>query len=64
MVARGSRVSCREGERRGEGFVKERRNSSDWQMKSVHSSKAAPYRQPVKQSQALNGGQDNGVAHY
>lgn len=64
MVAWGSRVSCREGERRGEGFAKKRRNSSDWQMKSVHSSEAAPYRQPVKQSQALNGGQDNGVANY
>lgn len=64
MVVQGSQVSRREGERRGEGFVKKRRNSSDWQMKSVHSSKAAPYRQPVKQSQALNGGQDNGGAQY
>lgn len=50
--------------RRGKGFVKKSRNSSGWQMKSVHSSKAAPYRQPAEQSQGLNEGQDNGGAQY
>lgn len=65
MVVRGSQVSSRGGGGgRGEGFVKKSRNSSGWQMKSVHSSKAAPYRQPVEQSQALNEGQDNGGTQY
>lgn len=67
MVMWGSQVSSRAGvggTGRGEGFVKKSRISSGWQMKSVHSSKAAPYRQPVEQSQALNEGQDNGGAQY
>lgn len=66
MVAQRSQVSSK-----GEGgwaglraFVNKGRNSSGWQMKSVHSSKAAPYRQPVEHSQALNEGQDNGGAQY
>lgn len=58
---RGAAGSAAE-ERRGEGFVRKSRNSSGWQMKSVHSSKAAPYRQPVEQRQALNEGRDNGGA--
>ncbi|KAK5867657.1 hypothetical protein PBY51_012126 [Eleginops maclovinus] len=62
MVVRGSQVSGRGG--RGEGFVKKRRNSSGWQMKSVHSFKAAPYRRPAEQSQALNEGHDNGGAWH
>lgn len=62
LVVWGSQVSSGAG--RGEGFVKKSRNSSGWQMKSVHSSKAAPYRQPVEQSQAVNEGQDNGGALY
>lgn len=69
MVVRGSQVSGSGGGGGGggwwgEGFVKKGRNSSGWQMKSVHSSKAAPYRQPVEQSQALNEGRDNGGAQY
>lgn len=31
-------------------------------MKSVHSFKAAPHRQPVEQRQALNEARDNGGA--
>lgn len=58
----GRQVSCSGGGRWGDCFVRKSRNSSGWQMKSVHSSKAAPYRQPVEQSQSLNEGQDNGVA--
>lgn len=63
-VMRGSQVSSggRGGGEWGERFVKKSRNSCGWQMKSVHSSEAAPYRQPVEQSQALNEGQDNGGA--
>ncbi len=60
MVVRGSQVSRGRGGGSGVGFVKKSRNSSGWQMKSVHSSKAAPFWQPVEQSQKLNEGQDNG----
>lgn len=62
-VVGAARSAAEEG-RGEEGFVKKSRNSSGWQMKSVHSSKAALYRQPVEQSQALNEGQDNGGAQY
>lgn len=42
MAMQGSQVSCRGGGGGGQGesFVKKSRNSSGWQMKSVHSSKA------------------------
>lgn len=39
---------------------KKSRNFCGWQMKSVHSSEAAPYRRPVEQSQGLNEREDNG----
>lgn len=49
-------------QRRGgdEELVKESRNSSGWKMKSVHSYKVAPYRQPVEQSHNLNERHNNG----
>lgn len=53
MVARVGRVGGVAG--RG-ALLRKAWNSPGWQMKSVHSSKAAPYRQPVEQSQPLNGG--------
>lgn len=76
QVMRGSQVSVVEeggmegGVEGGEGwseglsFVKKSRNSCGWQMKSVHSSEAAPYRRPVEQSQELNERQDNGGAQH
>lgn len=58
-MAQGNQVSSGAGVE-FRAFVKEIRNSSGWKMKSVHSSGAAPNKQPVEQSHALNEGQDNG----
>lgn len=59
MVAQGNQVSGGAGVGL-KAFVKESRNSSDWKLKSVHSSRTAPNGQPVEQSHTLNEGQDNG----